>query len=113
MDTFMIYASLLGLLSLVIDYFARKDKSLAAAVLGSFHNRPDGLSARKLSAFAGVMVSLWITQKYTSVETLEGVLMIWLGFSLLCLGIITFEQIIRFKGGAAAQEADKPATPQS
>lgn len=113
MNAIIFYSVLVGVIGVAIDYFARKENSIVVNVTHSFHNRPEGFSARKLAAFTGVMVAIWITIKYTTTETLEGTLLLWLGFSLLCLGIITFEQIIRFKGGASPQPEQPKQTPQS
>ena len=65
----------------------------------SFHNKPDGFSARKLSAFAGVMVAIIATFKFCDEKVLIDVITVWLIFSLLCLGIITLQQVIDFKTG--------------
>lgn len=73
--------------------------SFFSRLIQSFDNTQAGYSARKLSAFAGVCISLWITFKITTEGTLVEVLLIWLLFALLCLGIVTVEQVIRFKEG--------------
>lgn len=68
------------------------------SLLQSFDNKPSGFSARKLSAFVSVMICWYITMRFTSTEVLVEVVSVWLIFALLCLGIITIEQIIRLKG---------------
>lgn len=66
----------------------------------SFDNNPNtGFSARKLSAFLAVMIAFYVTIHYCSTEILVDVIYAWLVFALLCLGIITIEQIIRLKNG--------------
>jgi surfactin synthase thioesterase subunit len=75
----------------IIDFLSK--------LIKSFDNSKDGLSARKLSAFAGVCMGAIITFKYVEGQYLVEVLAIWLIFALLCLGIITMEQVINLKNG--------------
>lgn len=63
----------------------------------SFTTDKDGYSARKLSAFAAVIVGIYITAKLIPVAAQIDALYAWLGFGLLCLGIVTVEQIINLK----------------
>jgi hypothetical protein len=67
----------------------------------SFDNTPDGFSARKLSAFVGVIVAIIATFKYVDEKVIISALMVWLVFAMMCLGIVTAEQILKFykKGG--------------
>lgn len=65
----------------------------------SFHNRPGGFSARKLSAFVGVTVCVYVTIHFCTEKILVDVLMVWLMFSLLCMGIITIQQVMDLKSG--------------
>jgi len=74
-------------------------KELFKKLIASFDNHSKGFSSRKLSAFIGVLVAIYITQKHVESSNLEVILVTWLGFSLLCLGIVTAEQIITFKNG--------------
>lgn len=63
----------------------------------SFKVGEGGFSGRKLSAFFSVILCGAITYQYIKVEYLTEVLMVWLSFALLCLGIVTIEQIIKLK----------------
>lgn len=74
-------------------------KKVLEKLINSFDNENAGFSARKLSAFVGVILSVFLSIKYCDKEILETVITIWLGFGLLCLGIITMQQIISFKNG--------------
>lgn len=66
----------------------------------TFTTENDGGSARKLSAFfAVVIVGGYITYINTTPENVESILIIWLLFAVLCLGMVTFQQIIEFKNG--------------
>lgn len=66
-------------------------------ILASFDNDKLGYSARKLSAFAAVLVSIYITAKLLPAVAQIDALYAWLLFALLCLGIITIENIINLK----------------
>jgi len=76
-------------------------------VLASFDNTTDGFSARKLSAFAGVIVSIIATFRFVDDKTIIEALMVWLVFALLCLGIVTAEQVLRFYKGGDTSKGDE------
>jgi len=78
-----------------------------AKLVSSFDNSADGFSARKLSAFTAVIVALVATFKYVDNNVIINTLMVWLVFALLCLGIITAEQILKFY----KKDADKTSVP--
>jgi hypothetical protein len=67
-------------------------------LVASFTTDTLGFSARKLSAFAGVIVAIVVTFKLPKEAYLHAIYA-WQTFALLCLGIVTVEQIIRFKEG--------------
>jgi len=67
-------------------------------LIASFTTDTLGFSARKLSAFAGVVVAIAVTYKLPKDAYLHAIYA-WQTFALLCLGIVTAEQIIRFKDG--------------
>jgi len=68
----------------------------------SFGNNKDGFSARKLSAFTGVTIAAIATFRFCDEKVLTDVLAAWLLFSLLCLGIITLQQVIDFRAGKSS-----------
>jgi hypothetical protein len=69
-------------------------------LLNSFKNDKAGYSGRKLSAFIGVATAIYLTIFKLPLENqIEG-LIIWLAFSLLCLGIVTVQNVIEFKNGS-------------
>ena len=77
-----------------------------AFILGfwnSFHNQPGGLSARKLSAFFAVMMAAY-NLRFGSTEIAVEMTITRLSFALLCLGIVTAEQIINFRTGKKENE---------
>lgn len=74
-------------------------KKLFDNLIKSFTTDSEGFSARKLSAFVGVMTAIYVTAKEIPQEAQIHALYAWLCFALICLGIVTVEQIIRFKNG--------------
>ena len=67
-------------------------------LFNSFTTDTLGFSARKLSAFVGVIVAIVVTFKLPKESYLHAVYA-WQTFALLCLGIVTIEQIIKLKNG--------------
>ena len=82
-------------------------KDIITKLLASFDNHSLGYSGRKLSAFAGVLIGYYITCYKLPVDQQINALYAWLLFALLCLGIITFEQIIKFKNGNSNQPSQQ------
>jgi len=72
--------------------------------IDSFNNEKKGFSARKEAAFGAFVVSVYLSQKYTTAENLESILMMWLIYGLLCLGIITLQQVAELKTGKSHKE---------
>jgi hypothetical protein len=81
-------------------------KKIYQYLFNSFTNEPEGFSARKLSAFVGVATAIYLTMHYCTMENVVELAMVWLLFALLCMGIITFEQIIKFRHGAQQPGGD-------
>jgi hypothetical protein len=68
-------------------------------LIDSLKNNSNGFSGRKLSALVGVLTGVYLTIfKLPLANQIEG-LIIWLAFSLLCLGIVTVQNVIEFKNG--------------
>ena len=78
-------------------------KTIILNIIDSFHNSPGGFSARKLSAFAAVCIASIITCYYADAENVVTLVLLWLVFALLCLGIITAEHIIRFRNNDSSR----------
>jgi len=78
-------------------------KELLNKFVKSFDNEPGGFSARKLTAFAIVMCILFIHYKYVNSQNAIEAIIVDLCGALIALGIITAEQIIKFKNGEAPQ----------
>ena len=79
-------------------------KKIVNNILDSFQNKEGGFSARKLSAFVSVAICVVLSFKYAESSILVDLTGVWLLFGLLCLGIITFEQIIKLKNGNKEDE---------
>ena len=90
-----------------MNFFRR----LIDKILSSFDNDSVGFSARKLSAFVGVSISVYATVHYVNGATVIDALKVWLIFALLCLGIITIEQLIKLKNGSSeSSKEDKKSS---
>lgn len=83
---------------------------LAKNVFLSFFADKKGFSGRKLSAFIAILIAQFITIKYTNILNVEEMVIIWLCFALLCLGIVTIEQVIALKNGKKEEpvKSDEP-----
>ncbi len=73
----------------------------------SLNTDKGGLSSRKLSALAALITAIVITHRYTNPNNLDSIVITWLMFALLCLGLVTFGQLVQFKTGKAAP-TDEP-----
>jgi len=72
-------------------------------LFASLDNTTLGYSGRKLTALASIIVGVYIT--YTlRVDAKLHALYAWQVLALLCLGIVTVEQIIKFKNGGNKPE---------
>lgn len=58
---------------------------------------------RKLAALTSLITSITLSVKYTNSNNIDSILITWLTFGLLCMGIITFEQILKFNGKQDSQ----------
>lgn len=81
-------------------------KGIFVRFINSFDTKNEGLSGRKLSAFFGVVVGGFITYEYCTTEILMEILIVWLVFVSLCLGMVTAEQIIKLKNGEVTEHHD-------
>ena len=74
-------------------------------LLGSFDNVPkQGFSARKLTAFALMLCIAFIHFRFVDKDNAIEALMIDLSGVLLCLGIITAQNVIELKNGKNGQD---------
>lgn len=91
----------------MITAIATFTRFLFLGIWDSFHNGPGGLSARKLSAAFAVLAAAYNLQFVDKSNAVE-MTMVWLCFALLCLGIITMQNVIELRTGKKADPA--PAT---
>jgi hypothetical protein len=82
-----------------MKWLARIIVEFSKGIWKSFFTDDEGASARKLSAFAGVVISYYITIVLLPKEFQLDALHSWLVFALLCLGIVTIEQIVKLFNG--------------
>lgn len=74
-------------------------------LFSSFDNTSSGYSGRKLTAWASIMIAAYVT--YTlPLDVRLYALYSWQALALLCLGIITFEQVLKFKSGQSIKETE-------
>ena len=86
-------------------------KQFISKLFGSFDNvTNNSYSGRKLSAFAAVLTAIYLTIHELPAYAQLHALYAWLTFSFLCLGIVTVEQVIRFKSGQTGTTTETTAT---
>ncbi len=88
----------------------KKLKDVINNLLKSFDNDQGGFSARKLTAFWFVILTTYLEYKFVDFSNLEIVISTNLLLVLLCLGIVTFEQIIKFKSGSTNEKQNSDNT---
>jgi hypothetical protein len=65
-------------------------------IWNSFKTNVDGASSRKLSAFwAIVVVSSYITYQYTTSAIVFEMVIVWLTFACVCLGLVTIPELLK------------------
>jgi hypothetical protein len=74
-------------------------KNIIDKLLKSFDNSEGGFSARKLTAFALMILISYTHYKYVDLSNAIEAILIDLAGVLIALGIITMEQVIKFKNG--------------
>lgn len=79
-------------------------KSFISNLFGSLDNHSLGYSGRKLTALFSALMGAYITFFKLPIEQQFNALCVWLLLCVLCLGIVTFEQIIKFKNGKDEQQ---------
>ncbi len=84
-------------------------KTILNNLINSFTTDKSGFSARKLSAFVGVITAIYVTVKLIPVAAQIDALYAWLLFALLCLGIVTIENVINLKNGSKPKDNEPTA----
>jgi len=88
-------------------------KTIIKNLLGSLDKEKGGYSGRKLSAFASIIIAGYFGFRFGDEKTIVELTIIWLSFALLCLGIITFEEIIKLKNGQNNAGENTETTPRT
>lgn len=84
---------------------------LSKYLMSIFDNYSKGASMRKIIAFVtGVVFAAWLHYKWVDANNAFQFLMADLACALLCLGIITMEQVIKFKNGGANADTTNSTT---
>ena len=78
-------------------------KKILTNLINSFSTNEMGYSARKLSAFAAVCIATYVTVKLLPEAMMLDAIYAWLGFALICLGLIRIEQFIDLKYGKPSE----------
>ena len=68
-------------------------KKLFYYFLGALDGFSKGASLNRLMSVVGIFPAIYITKRFTDDHNIVYVLIVWLLFVLLCLGIIVFSQI--------------------
>lgn len=81
-------------------------KEFFKKLVNSLDNNSVGFSGRKLTALFSVIIAAFVTYSLP-IEARLHALYAWQVLALLCLGIITIEQVLRFKNGETKSPTDK------
>ena len=82
----------------------KKLNDIFIKLTGSLDTHSKGWSARKLTALFAILMAAYITKYHVPAADYIHALYAWQILALLCLGIITVEQIINFKNGNTPNE---------
>lgn len=82
-------------------------KNFIIKIFASLDNHSLGYSGRKLTALFSILMGAYITYCKLPTETYLHALYAWQMLCVLCLGIVTAEQIIKLKNGK--EDKDVPA----
>jgi hypothetical protein len=80
----------------------QKIKEFIKNIVNSLYNNDEGFSARKLTALAAFWTAFELAQTLEGDNRLYAVYA-FLGTGLLCLGIVTVQNLIEFKNGKQPQ----------
>lgn len=82
-------------------------------ILSSFDTQQGGYSARKLSAFLSIVIAAYFGFRFGNENNIIELTIIWLSFALICLGIVTLEQLTKFKDGQNNNGKNTEITPST
>ena len=82
-------------------------KTFITKLFASLDNHSLGYSGRKLTALFAILVGAVITFYKLPTDQQFNALCVWLLVAVLCLGIVTFEQIIKLKNGKTDEQPNQ------
>jgi len=85
-------------------------KNIVLDTIRALDNRPGGFSGRKLTAFVTMMCVIYLHIHYVDQTVIVSVLVYDMLFILLLLGLITMDQLYKFKCGN--NSTNKPNEPE-
>jgi hypothetical protein len=71
-------------------------KKLITKLFQSFEANKDGFSGRKISAMVAIVTGIYITVKLIPESAQLHALYAWQMFALVCLGLVTIPELIKF-----------------
>jgi len=105
----LIIVSIFTALILIVG-IAIKGLKFIHDLIDSLTTEKGGFSARKIVAYAGLSVAGLITVKHTDASNADTLVMTWLGFVLLSLGLVTISQLNQLKSGSTTTTTDSTST---
>lgn len=82
-------------------------KTILKNLIDSFTTSKSGFSGRKLSAFASIIIAYVLSLRYCTEKEVVELVIVWLSFASICLGIVTIEQIIKLKNNNGNQTTEE------
>ena len=92
----------------MINFIKSNIKNLA----GSFNTQPGGFSSRKLTAFVTMMCVIYIHHHFVDQTNAMTAMLYDMVFILLLFGIVTIDQLYKFKTGGGQITTDKSKDPE-
>jgi hypothetical protein len=77
----------------------KKLSTIIDNIKGSLYNNNQGYSARKLTALFSILMGAYITKYKLPADAYLHALYAWQLLALICLGIITAQNVLDFKNG--------------
>jgi hypothetical protein len=85
-------------------------KAIFTKLFASLDNHSLGYSGRKLTALFSILMGAYITCAKLPIDAYLHALYAWQVLCMLCLGIVTVEQIIKFKNGNSSDKQTSDET---
>ncbi len=83
-------------------------KDFIKKLVSSLDTTTNGFSGRKLTALASIIIAAYVTYTLPDAVKLYA-LYSWQALALLCLGIVTVEQVIKLKNGEGSSQNEPKA----